>query len=287
MVRQAQHGGLPAGETMQEQTCNLEPCDRDCELAAWGAWAPCSKACGGGHQARARQVLRAALGDGACPPPEDPQRQQTARCNVQACAASPPPKCGSRLDLVLALDSSGSVGAPGFHHARRFAHAVASRLGLEDGCAQGARAASALAQVGVVDFGSLARSAQVPTGCRAVLNASLERLQWQGTTTNTGEALALAGELLDRHARPSARRAVVVVTDGEPVSTYTARTEAERLRQRGVRIAVVAVGANARGAARRLASWPPEENVVTVDEYGALGDDKVTDLVADLCPELS
>jgi len=287
VVRQAQHGGLPAGETMQEQACNLEPCDRDCELAAWGAWAPCSKACGGGHQARTRQVLRAPLGEGACPPPEDPRRQQTTRCNVEACSASPPPKCGSRLDLVLALDSSGSMGAPGFDNARRFAHAVASRLGLEDGCAHDAQAASALAQVGVVDFGSLARSAQVPTGCRAALSAGLEGLRWQGTSTNTGEALALAGELLDRHARPGARRAVAVVTDGEPVSTYVARAEAEKLRQRGVRVAVVAVGASTRGAARRLASWPPEENVVTVDEHEALGDEKVTELVADLCPELS
>mmetsp|Transcript_10691 Transcript_10691/g.28348 ORF Transcript_10691/g.28348 Transcript_10691/m.28348 type:complete len:793 (-) Transcript_10691:110-2488(-) len=287
VAKQAQHGGLPAGETMQEQTCNLEPCDRDCELAAWGAWAACSKACGGGHQVRTRQVLRAALGGGACPPPEDPQRQQTAGCGPQACAASPPPRCASRLDLVLALDSSGSVGAPGFHHARRFAQAVVSRLGLEDGCAQDARAASALAQVGIVDFGSLARSAQVPTSCRAALNASLEALQWQGTATNTGEALALAGELLDRHARPGARRAVAVVTDGEPVSTYIARTEAEKLRQRGVRVAVVAVGVGARGAARRLASWPPEENVVTADEYEALGEEKVAELVADLCPELS
>jgi len=54
-----------------------------------------------------------------------------------------------------------------------------------------------------------------------------------------------------------------------------------------VRIVVVAVGTNARHTARRLASWPPEENVVTVDEYEGLDDHKVTELVVNLCPELS
>jgi len=202
VVRQAQNGGLPAGETMQEQTCNVQPCDQDCQLGPWGAWSACSKACSGGHQTRTRQVLQVALGDGTCPAPEQPQRQESAPCNAQACAAEPPPRCGSHVDLVLALDSSGSMGADGFEYSKRFALSVTSRLGLQDASVRGAqKKVTSLAQVGIVDFGSFARSAQVPTGSRAPVNASLEKLEWQSTGTNTGEALALAGELLDRHWR--------------------------------------------------------------------------------------
>merc|ERR1719329_1513647 len=84
VLQQAQYGGMPAAETMQEQLCNAQACDQDCGLADWGTWGECSKICGTGHMSRVRPVLHPPLGEGTCPDEADERRTQMKPCNTQA-----------------------------------------------------------------------------------------------------------------------------------------------------------------------------------------------------------
>mmetsp|Transcript_7669 Transcript_7669/g.17538 ORF Transcript_7669/g.17538 Transcript_7669/m.17538 type:complete len:761 (-) Transcript_7669:50-2332(-) len=282
IVREAEHGGLPTGETMQEELCNAEPCDQDCALSQWTEWSTCSKACRSGHRVRRRSVLRSAFGEGSCAAPDDKERRQTAACNRRTCKAAfgdVPPICASALDVVLALDTSGSVGAAGLTSTKAFVQALLARSGLGD--TSGVR-------TGLISFGSNATVAQAPTAELQSLLTSLAAVPSKGTTTGTGAALAVAGGLVERHGREGVPRVVVVITDGMPQSSHIMNTEVERLNSRGIRVALVAVGPGlAERALKRWASWPAEENLVLVDSYAALDEVKVTELLANLCPTLA
>merc|ERR1719487_622741 len=50
----AAHGGKQCGETGQSKQCNVDACEKDCELHAWTKWTTCSKDCDGGTKRRER-----------------------------------------------------------------------------------------------------------------------------------------------------------------------------------------------------------------------------------------
>lgn len=278
VVREPKHGGLPTGETIQERICNEQPCDADCTLFDWSDWSSCSKACNSGHRARRRNVRQGALGEGTCPPAEGPERYQPEGCNEAACAASPAKRCNSALDLVFALDSSGSAGADGLAAATGFAQAVATRMDFGD----------TLAKVGAVYFGNAATEVQPLTVDGSTLQTQLASVPWKKENTNSGEALALAGQMLERDGRPGVASAIVVITDGMPLSSFIMSTVAKRQKSSGVRILFVLVGSGlSKQAVKSWASQPHGENVVKVPDYNSLNQTKVTELLANLCPTLS
>merc|ERR1719199_1691172 len=61
------HGGEPCGETSEAISCNLQACDRDCQLDDWGPWSLCSKYCDAGVTVRTKIINEPAIGDGTCP----------------------------------------------------------------------------------------------------------------------------------------------------------------------------------------------------------------------------
>lgn len=278
MLREPQHGGLPTGETLQERICNAQPCDADCTLFHWSNWSACSKACNSGHRVRRRAVRQVALGEGKCPAADAPERYQAEACHQQVCAGTPALRCNSTLDLVFALDSSGSAGSSGLQAAVAFAKAVSARLDFGE----------RLGMVGAVHFADTATEAQSLTVDGTALQTQLDSIPWTRGKTNSGEALALAGQILERDGRPGVRSAVVLITDGMPLSSFIASTAAKRLRASGVRVLFVLVGSGlSKQAVRSWASQPAAENILKVQSYAALGNEtKVTELLADLCPDL-
>lgn len=286
-IKQAENRGEPAGETVEEQRCNVYGCDQDCALTEWSDWSNCSKACAGGHKMRQRQVLRQALGSGSCPAPEAPARRQAVTCNRKRCAVSPAPKCASILDLALILDASGSMGAEGLNKAKAFVQGIAERINFGDGDAAGAK--EAFARVGAVSFAASATLVQALTDDASALSASLDGVQWGRSATNTGEAVSVAADMLERYKRFKAQSVILVVTDGMPVSSYILSTEASRLRERGVRLAFVLIGdALSRAPFTGWASWPKEENVLAVRSPADLAEEAtVTAVLANLCPDLA
>mmetsp|Transcript_92228 Transcript_92228/g.266168 ORF Transcript_92228/g.266168 Transcript_92228/m.266168 type:complete len:834 (-) Transcript_92228:66-2567(-) len=281
VVRQAEHGGLPTGETMQEERCNVHPCDQDCVLTHWTEWSTCSKACNSGHRSRVRNVVRPAIGNAMCPDEHDAERWQSMSCNTEKCKEEPVLKCKDMMDVVFALDSSGSMGTDGFKSAQEFLQAVIDRMTLQ------AEDKSALTQVGLVKFGAKVEALSQLSTDAAALKGAISGAKFTPSQTNTGEALAIAAQILDQHGRPSVHSTVVVVTDGMPASSYILRSEAERLKKRGVRLVFVLVGA---GISRRTvelwASWPMPENIIRVRSFAGLKKkETATAILAALCPK--
>eukprot|EP01012_Entosiphon_sulcatum_P029449 TRINITY_DN358_c0_g1_i1.p1 TRINITY_DN358_c0_g1~~TRINITY_DN358_c0_g1_i1.p1 ORF type:complete len:2229 (+),score=276.12 TRINITY_DN358_c0_g1_i1:2833-9519(+) len=79
---QAQNGGVACPASLNEtQPCNTQPCAIDCIVGNWGAWSPCTVACGIGKSRRERPVLQTPANNGtACPPVVE-----EIDCNVQPC----------------------------------------------------------------------------------------------------------------------------------------------------------------------------------------------------------
>ena len=77
------HGGSAcAGALSESGACNERPCPIDCRVGAWSTFGTCSQRCGGGTQARALTVLRAAaFGGKACP-----ATREARACNPAPCA---------------------------------------------------------------------------------------------------------------------------------------------------------------------------------------------------------
>lgn len=277
VTREAAYGGMPAAETVQEQLCNINPCDQDCGLSDWKEWSGCSKACAGGHQARVRHVVRPISGGGSCPGALDEDRMHTRACNSHACIAATM-KCNSLRDIVLVVDASGSGGEAGFGHAKAFGTMLVNRVTFNE--ATGAK-------MGLVSFGSDATEVQPMTINTAMLLQKLPAMTWQGTNTNTAEGLSLSREMLDHGGRAGAKSVVVLVTDGMPTSALLADTMFSRLKSEGVRVVFVAIGQGlSRSAVEKWASWPAAENIVVVPSFAKLTEEKVTELLADICPVL-
>eukprot|EP00747_Dinoflagellata_sp_TGD_P165855 gnl/TRDRNA2_/TRDRNA2_187797_c0_seq1.p1 gnl/TRDRNA2_/TRDRNA2_187797_c0~~gnl/TRDRNA2_/TRDRNA2_187797_c0_seq1.p1 ORF type:complete len:900 (-),score=215.98 gnl/TRDRNA2_/TRDRNA2_187797_c0_seq1:123-2423(-) len=276
ILQEAQYGGLPTAETMQEQLCNQQPCDQDCFLGEWTAWSNCSKVCNGGHQFRIRQVLKPARGEGTCAPERDPERLGQLPCeNSTKCSEDKPMTCNTKMDLVLVLDVSGSIGDKGIAPLRTFAKGVVKRTKLGDDNAA----------VGVVSFATDAVVASELSKEQSEVLTGIEGIKWKKTNTGTSQAMAVARDMLQRYGRDHTQAVVVVVTDGMPTSSYLTSTEVDRLKAVGTRIAWVVVGS---GTNRRVidewASFPPAENVVHVPSYKVLKEgEKVSALLANLC----
>jgi len=81
VLTEPQNGGAVCPVLIDSQPCNTQICPVDCKVSTWSDWNTCSATCGGGDQARYRNVLIPSTGGGAdCGPLE--QHQQ---CNTQLC----------------------------------------------------------------------------------------------------------------------------------------------------------------------------------------------------------
>jgi len=268
---EAKNGGLPCGDTVQERMCNHQSCDQECVLSEWSDWSGCSRSCLKGHQVRTKTVLMAARGVGLCPDERSHERMERRRCNNFECS-TPTPKCNSTVDLVIALDSSGSVGAAGFAKAKGFLDIFAPRFNDR-------------AKLALVDFGTAAELI-VPLGNKDGIVGALSSLTWRKTNTNTADALGVTEEAL-LAGRRKAQSVVLVITDGMPYSKHATGLMIKRLKADGARIMFLTVGeALNRRLIKQWASWPSYDNVEKVPSYEALNATIATNVVAKMCSQL-
>mmetsp|Transcript_56611 Transcript_56611/g.134848 ORF Transcript_56611/g.134848 Transcript_56611/m.134848 type:complete len:874 (-) Transcript_56611:208-2829(-) len=270
----AAHGGEACGELSQAENCHMEACDQDCVLGDWGDWATCDKGCGGGFQRSTRAVAEPAVGLGQCWEPEDPERTAWQRCNEQPCALGL--VCQTKLDVILVLDSSGSVGTSGW----------AQTISASKQILQAFIGGNADIQVGVLTYSSqMVWTSRLSDDLPAV-KSSVEgqRHLWGGTWTS--RALQEARQEL-RNGRDDAQAVVICVTDGWPNSYYYTTQESAELRK-VARLMFVAVGSGAPlSNIMTWASQPVADNVVDVSSFNGLSSSSTIDLiVADMCPSV-
>ena len=76
-----QHGGHDCPAMNQSQSCNTQPCNRNCVVSKWQSWSSCSETCDTGARTRNRTVVVDALEGGQlCP-----ALTETGSCNTQGC----------------------------------------------------------------------------------------------------------------------------------------------------------------------------------------------------------
>jgi len=257
--------GMPCGEVTETEECNMQNCDPDCQLFDWTEWTSCSKACDRGHRHRLRFVQTAAIGSGECPAEYSTERYVEEECNAEPCiveaSLTEPMKCTAKVDVVVLVDGSGSLGDNAFAAEQAFVKNFGKSL-------EGAEA-----RMGIILFsgprtwGQYFACSEDPNmslsdamlkdtcglevvspltseiaGLIADKTGKIDSMNYPRKTTFTSGALRLAKVHLDRRdSNRSAERIVVVITDGKPIDPTRTQDAADALKAAGIRVVAVPI----------------------------------------------
>lgn len=276
--QRAQHGGKVCGAETQSEGCSTEACDKDCTLASWSRWGGCSKACGGGFQERTRRAVAPASGLGRCPADESKSRLQYQRCDAEKCKpknnATGLLKCASKVDVIILLDGSGSLGKPGFDKMKKAGQELVKAMDPK------------LAQVAVLLYSgpknmkayekctapAVDQKVDMVRDCKMIwvshftdktdtVAETIEELYWQKGSTMTSAALASAeAELVN--GRPDATPVVIALADRLPMMPRKTSEAASSLRKKARLIWAAATGPTELPKFASYASRPVADNFV-------------------------
>jgi len=282
------NGGKACDALTQSQPCNDGACDVDCVLGKFMEFKPCTKACNAGYEERRKRVLTETKGDGFCLPWNHEERLERKPCNTHACTGDE--MCNSTLDLVLAIDSSGSITEAGFDILKEFAVKIVQRM-------------MAPVQVGIVLFGNgkldletnIISDAKVVTdnleGDMESVEGKIKDLIIHKGFTNMAQAFTKSKDVLT-YARKGAATAVVIITDGRPSFKFQTGHAVTSLRK-SARVLIIHVQANKKKeVAEMLKTWVSEPSsanyryIAGKSKLAKAMDSYVTSEVADLCPKL-
>jgi hypothetical protein len=83
----AGNGGAECPELSEVRVCNAQGCAQDCQVSQWSDWSDCTKACGGGQQARSRNVTTYPSTQGRpCPALREATSCNNALCGAKMCS---------------------------------------------------------------------------------------------------------------------------------------------------------------------------------------------------------
>jgi len=301
------NGGAPCEEESEVAQCNTDACNQDCEFGEWTAWTMCSKVCNVGHREREKPVMHEAVGLGECAAPSDPSRFASEECNTQSCTTLLNPgqtvlTCSAMVDLIILVDSSGSLGTYGWAESKKMAEALVKSV------ESGPNAVN----VGVIEFSGPGwrywrqctngnpNDAVSPEMCgvqwvsRLSENASdvskaVEGMPYLRGTTFTSLALAEAeAELIQ--GRKDAESVVIVITDGRPLYESATTAAATSIKTKA-KLMWVPVGSGVESAVENMKQWatqPWEDNVIRVLDFASL--DTPTTLngvISSFCTQMS
>jgi uncharacterized protein YegL len=238
------NGGQSCKPLTEAQECNADTCDKDCGLLDWTDWTPCSSACGGGEQARFREedTAKPAEGlNGKCPDYYDKKRYKNQTCNIAPCVGDevcmPAGKDGQEskgMDVVILLDTSGSLTVTGFKILRKLAIDIVERMNATAYGNEAVRVGLVQFGNGKTDDGTTVSPAILKQGFSGDIEATktaIEGMEFQRGFTNMAQGLLEANRLLERTARNGAARTVVMITDGFPSSKFQTAQAAQRVRR--------------------------------------------------------
>jgi len=287
VLERPRYHGRACGETTETQSCNMQACDADCSLSPWTGWSDCSRSCGGGLQTRKRQVESPAMGRGKCPSARSRARVNYRPCNKHACVElkrDEPLRCDKKLDVVLLLDGSGSLGDEGWLNTKKAARMIAESLvGGKDKVQLAVQLFSGPKTWGgyrrCVMSGARDVHLKIECGIEWVTHFTtdmedviwkMSRLRLPGASTLTSAALSLAEAELQL-GRRGVKKVVIVITDGKPMSPRRTARVARKLRRKA-RLMWVPVSKHAPW--RFMKKWstrPVRDNLVLVKDFPALG----------------
>lgn len=179
--------------------------------------------------------------------------------------------CNSPVDIILALDASGSVLKVNWEKSVDFTGSLAKKL----------LKLNPESRIGLIDFSQVANEAISLTSDRQGLNLRLEtvRNSYQNGITRTELALNKALEMFNRINKQGRKKRLLVITDGVTtplngmVGLELLKMPSESLESAGVTIIVVGVGNQVNDEELNLmATDPDKENVFRIESYDNLPD---------------
>jgi hypothetical protein len=268
------NGGLSCNTAEETEACNTMSCDRDCTLARWTDWTPCSVACGGGLQSKAKHVLIPTRGFGKCPKESSKKRFKERECNEQDCVGDE--ICIAKQDLVIAIDGSGSLREDGFTTLKNYALELLTKYQAE-------YFGKSAMKVGLIEFGngiimedgvtvSPAMNVHALTANMGDVKGAIEGMVQKKGFTNMAQAFALAETMYTSAGRKDAQSALLVITDGKPSFQFQTNELVEQLDDKGVQrfFVVVSEDDKAVDLMKTWASVPWETNLLHVPGLGPL-----------------
>jgi hypothetical protein len=237
--------------------------------------------CDSGTTEREKQISVQLVGDGKCPAMDDDLRYQMKGCNDMRCmapAGKPTLQCASRVDLILMLDGSGSLGQSGWDGGIMAAEMIA-------GAMSGGKAGDVM--MALMVFSAKTEIIEHFTDDIPKVISSIKKLQFPASITRTAVALDTARSELSL-GRQDAQSIVLVITDGKPMSMKKTRQAAKELRKQ-TRLMWVPVTKYAPvSAMRKWASNPKTDNFLALEKFSDLEDPLVMDsIISDICPKVT
>jgi len=278
IVTKPMNGGEYCNTQEETEACNTMSCDRDCTLADWTPWSPCSVACGGGIQERVKHVVIPVRGFGKCPKEQGPERFAEQECNQQACVGDE--MCIANQDLILAIDGAGSVREAGFNLLKNFALALVEKYRTE-------YFGAGAMKVGVIEFGngiimpdgvtvSPAMNVKPLTSDLTEVKSAIEGMVQKKGFTNMAQAFALAESMYTSGGRKGSQSALLTITDGTPSFLFQTNELVEQLDDKGVWRFFVVVSENDKnvGQMKKWSSAPWETNLLHVPGMASMEADQ-------------
>ncbi|XP_048059794.1 collagen alpha-6(VI) chain-like isoform X2 [Megalobrama amblycephala] len=172
----------------------------------------------------------------------------------------------AQADIVLLVDSSGSIGDSDFKEVRKFLHVFVEQFNLRPD-----KVRVGLAQFSDRPYQEFLLGDYLD---KKDLHQKLDELIYRRGGTNTGQALTFIRENYFSLARKNVPGIAIVITDGE--SRDAVEEPAQRLRNMGVAIFVIRVGMGNMEKLRTMANVPHEEFLFSIDSYQELQGLKVS-----------
>merc|ERR1719217_1699767 len=299
--RAMKYGGKPCGSTSESIACNVQSCEKDCELSEWTKWSWCSKDCDGGTRKRQKFVKTKAEGQGKCPGTWSKKRLEYKECNMKRCEVALGKEilqCNETLDIMFLIDGSGSLGESGWK-----AEIKAAQLFVDAFSGTGAHS-----HMGVILYsgprtwsgvrkcnGNDNEKVDLENTCKiktvthftedmAKVKELIGGLTWPQGSTLTSLALMKAKAELSL-GRKGAKSIIVVITDGRPLSYRNTGIASKNLRKTA---RLVWVPVTKYAPLKKIKKWATrrwQENVVLVESFEDLEKpDPMNHVVANICP---
>jgi len=308
------NGGEACEQTSDTQGCNIDSCDVDCVLSGWSDWSECSKACEGGVQTRRREIVTPAVGMGHCWGPTETQRFHQKLCDTAPCRTlitDPTNRdilhCQSKIDVVIVLDGSASLGDYGWQMSHEAAEKLVENLGAGSDGIGDARVA-VLLYGGPLTMDNYNRcSGREPAGDTPVnmatdcgmtwighltqntstLKTQVAGADWPRSTTMTSLALSQAEDELFK-GRSDAVSVVILITDGWPMSRANTNAAAEKL-QESAKVLYVPVGHSAPvSLIEDMATEPKEDHIIQAHTLWQLNQpDLINRIIGSACTSVN
>lgn len=174
-----------------------------------------------------------------------------------------PPCILPPLDIVFALDGSGSVGSTNFTNLLNFVSDVSSQYDIDRETGT---------QVSVVTFASgAATNITLPQfQTKTSLSSAIVSIPYPGGGTSTHLGIQAARNEFRVNGRSGARRLLIVATDGRSNNPADTAAQAELAKSENIEVFAIGIGSGAnRDELRLIATDPDSTYVLTITNYTA------------------